>query len=263
MPPITNQEAASRSSSAESLMSEYVANLIAIPEAVAYIESRGLDAGDAAAGLVGYCPPLSRPRSALLKGRVVVPIRSVQGDIVAFAGRQYEPARELALHSIWETFSHKPKIALDQQKSWGRAKWWNESYPKQHHLYNLNDAKNAARAENYLVLVEGYFDARVLVKIGIPNTAALCGASLSAFHAAKIKRYCDHVICMLDPDMAGKQGVERMGPLLESVGLTRHTFILPTGLDPDEFGLRVGGKKLRRAFRGMIDNGIEELSASL
>ena len=248
---------------AEKLMLEYAANLLAIPAAVKYVVSRGLGIEDAEEGLVGYCPPLSRPRSALLKGRIVVPIRNAHGDIVAFAGRQYEEAKELALHSIWQSFSHKPKIALEQQKTWVRAKWWNESYPKQYHLYNLHDAKDYAREEGYIIVVEGYFDALVLSKLGIRNVVALCGASLAAYHAAKIKRYCDHVICLLDGDDAGMKGVERMKPLLEAVNVMQHVFILPDGYDPDVFGLRVGSKKLRKAFRHMIDNGVDELSAKL
>jgi DNA primase len=248
---------------AEALMAEYADNLLVIPEAVGYVESRGLERADAENRLVGYCPPLSKPRSALLKGRIVVPIRSAHGEIVAFAGRQYEPAKELAVNSVWQAFAHKPKIALEQQRTWMRAKWWNESYPKQYHLYNLHDAIAAAREEGFIIIVEGYFDALVLSKLGIKNVVALCGANLSAFHAAKIKRYCDHVICLLDGDSAGEKGTARMVPILEAVSLVPHIFVLPEGMDPDVFGLKVGGKKLRKAFRHVIDNGLDVLRAKL
>src|SRR5579862_1281629 len=104
-------------------------------------------------------------------------------------------------------YKNNPGNAQSKIDQWNRGKWINESFLKKFHLYNINIAKHFAREMNYIILVEGYFDALILSEYKLPNTVALCGTYLSEWHTATISRYCRHVVTIFDPDEAGKKAL--------------------------------------------------------
>lgn len=255
----TEREPTPTNRSGEHMAAQFTRELLNNDKVMAYVAERGIKPGLIEQNRVGFVPPYSHHWFPLLKGRVVVPIRDVSGSVVAFAGRQFEPTRELTHRALWDAFGHDPAKAKDKVDKWDRGKWINETFPKQLHLYQLHEARPWIRQRNYVVLVEGYFDALVLASKGLGNTAAICGTALSDFHAALLKRYCDHVVLLLDPDEAGATAVEKARGVLENADLKLHAVRLPAGHDPDEFVIKYGGKPLRAGIENMIADEKSEL----
>jgi DNA primase len=249
--------------SGEAIAEQFHRNLLSNEAAMEYVLSRGIKQSQIDAGLVGLCSAYSNHWFPLMRGRITVPIRDAHGKILAFAGRQHEPMRELTERALWDKYSDEPKKAEDRVQKWLKGKWLNEPFPKNRHLYNLDLAKDAAREMGYLVIVEGYFDALVLAGRSLPNTVAVCGVALSDYHCALIARYCRRVVVILDPDAAGQKGLAKMIPKLEDASIEWHAVYLPDNYDPDQFAIKFGGKNLRRGIEQMIEADNKELKINI
>ena len=223
-------------------------NLLCYPEAIEYVNQRGLNLKEIKEMQIGYCPPYSNYRFFLLKGRIVLPIKDVHGSIVAFAGRIFEPMRDTTEKVYIDMFPKKPQNAQEIFDTWERAKWINEVYPKSRHLFNLYYAKESIRELGYAIIVEGYMDALVLYSQGVKNVVALCGTALSEKHIALLRRYCKKVVLFLDGDEAGKKSAKKMLPELQEFGMSCHVVFPPENEDPDELVLRKTGEKLKVVF---------------
>jgi DNA primase len=242
------------------IFSEY---LLVNQPVIDYLTNRGIKRDLIEQEKVGFCPPFLQYWFPLMKGRIVVPISNVYGNILAFAGRQYDPSAEAAKESI-RTLYKDDIVSADKKVSmWERGKWINEPYPKIKHLYNLNNAKQFIRETGYVILVEGYFDALVMDSKGFKNTVAVCSTSLSERHAVLLKRYCDKAILLLDGDSAGVKAMERMHPILNEAELSYHSIYLPNGYDPDDFIRKVGAKQFQKAIDSIINNNKKELRIKL
>jgi len=234
-------------------------NLLTNKTAMQYLAERGIDESLVRSNQVGFCPPYYNHWFDLIKGRITVTIRDVHGEVVAFAGRQYEPMRKITHRAFWEAYGNKPATAQKRIDFWDRGKWINEPYSKSKHLFQLYEAKDYCRERNYINLVEGYFDAKVMYSKGLENTSALCGVALSEHHISLISRFCEHVVLVLDGDEAGLKAAEKHVPLIREADLIPHVVYMPPGLDPDDFLLKYGGKVLRRGIENMIAEGKDEL----
>jgi DNA primase len=232
----------------------FVRSLHSMPEAVDYLLKRGVAQEQIDNGLVGFCPPSYNLISPLIRGRVVVPIRNVHGEVVAFAGRQYDPLTDKTLKAIKDSCGDTATRVVDQ---WIRGKWINEKYSKSKHLYFLHEARQSIREKQYVILVEGYFDALVLHAYGIENVCALCGVALSEYHLAMLKRYCDHVVLLLDGDEAGELSAVKMLPRIEEAEMQGYQVYLPSGWDPDDFVRHKKNRaaKLVQGIEAMMENG--------
>lgn len=240
--PVNSQE------KAEQVCTEFNDNLLAYPDAIQYVNNRGLTLEQIREMKIGYCPPYSNYRFFLLKGRIIVPIRDVHGSIVAFAGRIFEPMQNVTEQVYIDMFPKKPEKAQSIIDAWERAKWINEIYAKNRHLFNLCYAKEYIREEGYAIIVEGYLDALVLYANGIKNVVALCGTTLSEKHISLLARYCRKVILFLDSDEAGKKSVSKIVPELKDFNMYHHVVSPTSGEDPDELVIRKGGDKLKYVF---------------
>ena len=89
--------------------------------------------------------------------------------------------------------------------------------------------------KNYIVLVEGYFDAYSLYDNGVENVAAICGTSISEYQIALALRYCDNIILLMDSDGPGRIASKNNSEKIESLGGKVLNLFLPLGFDPDEF----------------------------
>jgi DNA primase len=226
--------------------------LMANDSIIDYLENRGLDRKLIEEERIGFCPPFLNYWFPLMRGRIVVPIEDVHGQVVAFAGRQYDPSASAAKDAIRNIYGKDVVEAEKKVEMWDNAKWINEPYPKIRHLYNLNNAKDSVREYNYIILVEGYFDALVMSLFGFPNTVAMCSLSLSDRHAVLISRYCKNVVLLLDGDERGAKASENVELTLQKYELSPHNIYLPSGYDPDEFIIKVGHNKLDAVINTMI-----------
>jgi DNA primase len=177
------------------------------------------------------------------RGRVIFPIFSLTGRVVAFGGRTVFDAEPKYLNS--------PETPL---------------YSKGKLLYGLNFTKDAIRQEGTAILVEGYTDFSSLYQAGITNVVASLGTALTTWQIGQILRFAPRIVVNYDGDNAGRTAAARAVPLGLEKGLNIEVLVLPDGKDPDVF-LRAHGRDrylaaLKRTVPG-LDFLIDSLSAGV
>ncbi len=154
----------------------------------------------------------SERRNFLFNGRIIFPIYSAQGDVIAFGGR--------------DIVGREPKY-LNSRDS--------HLFKKKRALYGLSQAVSAIRKERKVFLVEGYFDVIAMQMADVPNTVATLGTALSKEHLLLLRRYADKVIFVYDSDEAGSKAALRSGMLAEQLEFPAEVVVLPEGRDPADF----------------------------
>ncbi|MCX5771567.1 MAG: DNA primase, partial [Candidatus Hydrogenedentes bacterium] len=148
----------------------------------------------------------------VFRNRLMIPIRDVSANIVAFGGRDLGDATPKYINS--------PENAL---------------YKKSRVLYGLFEARDAMKKDKRAILVEGYFDLMRCFDAGICNVVASCRTALTAEQAALIHRYVREVAVVFDADAAGIRAAIRGVGVLANAGLTVRAMTLPDGKDPDDY----------------------------
>ncbi|MBI1955632.1 MAG: DNA primase [Acidobacteria bacterium] len=156
------------------------------------------------------------------RGRWMFPIAAESGKTIAFAGR--------AMGEEQPKYLNSPETAL---------------YSKSRVLYNLNRAREAIRAANRALLVEGYMDAIAVYQAGHKNVVASCGTSLTESQVRVLSRYGSEVVVNYDPDTAGVAATDRSLALLLTEGMNVWILRLPGGSDPDQFIRQKGPEEYR------------------
>ncbi len=162
----------------------------------------------------GLALPGSRPNEYRdrFRGRVIFPIFSLTGRVVAFGGRTVTDAEPKYLNS--------PETPL---------------YSKGKLLYGLNFTKDAIRKEGTAILVEGYTDFSALYQAGITNVVASLGTALTPWQVGQVVRFAARLVVNYDGDSAGRTAAARAVPLGFEKGLSIDVLVLPDDLDPDSF----------------------------
>jgi DNA primase len=148
----------------------------------------------------------------LFRNRLIFPIRDHKGHVIAFAGRVLDASTPKYINSPESPLYHKSAV-----------------------LFGLDMALPAIRAENSVIIVEGYFDHLALYRAGIRNVAATCGIALTTTHAGLIKRHAAKVYTLFDSDAAGLKATFRSMELFLEQRMPAYVITLPSGDDPDSF----------------------------
>lgn len=148
----------------------------------------------------------------LFRNRLIFPIRSPKGEVIAFAGRVLDGSLPKYINSPESPLYHKSSV-----------------------LFGLDLALPAIRTANSVIVVEGYFDHLALYRAGIRNVVATCGTALTTSHIALIKRHCARVYTLFDGDAAGQKATVRSMELFLEQALPAYVIDLPAGEDPDSF----------------------------
>jgi DNA primase len=155
------------------------------------------------------------------RGRVIFPIFSLSGKVVAFGGRTIGDGDPKYLNSPDTPVYSKGKL-----------------------LYGLNWTKEAVREAGEVILVEGYTDFSSLFQAGIRNTVASLGTALTPYQVDIARRATGHdsarIIINYDGDSAGKNAAFRAVPLCFEKGVQTQVLVLPQNLDPDAFIRKYG-----------------------
>lgn len=110
-------------------------------------------------------------------------------------------------------------------------------------LFPLDKIKNT----NYVILVEGIFDAINMWKIGYKNT--LCIFGTTNFTKKKVdildNMGVTRVDIMMDSDAAGQKAAEKISELLDSRNIFSRIITLPKGIDPGELTKEQAERLLR------------------
>ena len=150
------------------------------------------------------------------RGRVMFPVHSLSGKIVAFGGR-----------------------VLKKEKDAKVAKYVNspesEIYHKSNELYGLYFAKQAIVRADRCYLVEGYTDVISMHQAGVENVVASSGTALTQGQIRLIHRFTNNITVLYDGDAAGIKAAIRGIDLLLEEGMNVKVLLLPDGEDPDSF----------------------------
>ncbi len=164
------------------------------------------------------------------RGRIIFPIVSESGALVAFGGRTIFDDQNKYLNS--------PDTPL---------------YKKSKHLYGFNSAKHAIRDSKQAILVEGYFDVVSLYQNGVPQAVASLGTALTEEQVYLLKRFSDDIFICYDSDKAGitaaVRGIEKMfeqniNPRVVATGEAK---------DPDDFIREKGLKAFHQLLTDATD----------
>jgi DNA primase len=167
------------------------------------------------------------------RNRIIFPIESVSGRVVAFGGR-----------ILGESGKGLPKYLNSPETP---------IYHKGEVLYGLSWAKNAIRREEGALVVEGYMDAVSLGAAGIENVVAPLGTSLTEEQARLLRRYCTRVYLLFDSDQAGLKATFRAGDVLLAEGVHPSVVTLPPGEDPDSLVRSRGAAALQEHLGQAMD----------
>ena len=241
----------------------FVRNLLESNIAKKYIKSRSLSSKLIKDELLGYCSPHSRYSFPLLKGRLIVPIRDVDGNTIALAGRQIPEVEETTIQSFWDNYGFEPAKCEDRINKWKRGKWINEPYQKTRNLFFLDKAKSEALRRNYLILVEGYFDVYSFYDNGYQNTCALCGTSISEYQIALAARYCDNIVLVMDSDDAGMIASEKIISKVKESSMNVKRILLPSGMDPDDFAKEYDISFLDESIKNLLGSKQQDLTVRI
>lgn len=162
--------------------------------------------------------------------RVVFPIANEGGRVIAFTARTLETGEKAGAKYI-----NSPETPL---------------YTKGQVLFNLDKAKQAIRALEFALLVEGQMDCISVFLAGIQNVIATSGTAFTEQQVAILKRHTSNVVVNFDPDAAGANAAEKSIALLSEEGFAIKIVTLEGGLDPDRFVRERGVEAYKEAIRG-------------
>jgi len=168
-----------------------------------------------------------RPR---FRGRLMFPIHDLASHVAGFGGRLIGPGEPKYLNSAESPIFVKGKL-----------------------LYGLHTARLAARREDRILLVEGYFDALRIVSAGLESVIAPLGTALTGDQAQLLTRYTKNIYLLYDGDSAGLKATFRAGDELLRMGATVRVVTFPEGDDPDTFVARSGGEALEKLLDRSLD----------
>jgi DNA primase, catalytic core len=146
--------------------------------------------------------------------RVMFPIHSVSGRVIAFGGRTLFTDKSIAKY-------------VNSKES--------EIYVKSRSLYGIYFAKSAISRADKCYLVEGYLDVLSMHQLGITNVVASSGTSLTVEQIRLIKRFTENVTIMYDGDSAGIHAALRGIDLILKEGMNVKVVLIPDGDDPDSY----------------------------
>lgn len=147
-------------------------------------------------------------------GRVMFPIHSVAGRVIAFGGRTLRSDKKVAKY-------------LNSPES--------EIYHKSNSLYGIFFAKRSITQHNKCYMVEGYTDVLSLHQAGIENVVASSGTSLTTDQIRLIKRFTPNLTILYDGDAAGIKASLRGIDMVLEQGMNVKIVLLPEGEDPDSY----------------------------
>ena len=146
--------------------------------------------------------------------RVMFPIHSVSGRVIAFGGRTLRTDKTVA------KYVNSPET---------------EIYVKSKSLYGIYFAKNAISRLDKCILVEGYLDVLSMHQLGITNVVASSGTSLTVDQIRLIRKFTSNITIIYDGDGAGIKAALRGIGLVLKEGMNVKIVLLPDGQDPDDF----------------------------
>ena len=169
--------------------------------------------------------------------RVIFPIHSVSGRVIAFGGR-----------TLLKEKSDKIAKYVNSKES--------EIYVKSRSLYGIWFAKSEIARQDRCYLMEGYLDVLSMHQAGILNCVASSGTSLTEEQIRIIKKFTENVTIIYDGDSAGLHAAIRAIGMILKEGMNPRVVFLPDGDDPDSFSQKHTLEEIQDYIRDNEKDGI-------
>jgi DNA primase len=173
----------------------------------------------------------SRPYDRF-RDRLMFPIHNDFGEVVAFSGRILDPKAKGG------KYVNSPETPL---------------FSKGNLLFGLHQSKRFLANARQAIVLEGQLDLITTFEAGIQNVVAPQGTSLTARHAALLRRFADEVVLFFDADAAGQKAAERALEVLFGAGLQVKIGQMPAGEDPDSLIRKSGSEAFRERVESAED----------
>lgn len=167
----------------------------------------------------------NQPLYDRFRGRVIFPVHTISGKIVAFGGRILKKVQNTG------KYVNSPE---------------SEIYSKSKELYGLYFAKGAIVKADKCFLVEGYTDVLSMHQAGIENVVSSSGTALTHGQIRMIHRFSENITLIYDGDTAGINAALRGIDLLLEDGMNVKVVLLPEGEDPDSFAKKQNAESFNR-----------------
>lgn len=142
------------------------------------------------------------------RARLIFPIISLSGMVVAFGGRVLDDGEPKYLNS-----SESPV------------------YKKGDHLYGLFQARKKITQTKKVYLTEGYLDVMALHQFGFTNSCGVLGTALTSSQVKRLSGLCREVLLLFDGDRAGRIAALRSAEMILGAGLGCKVLTFPQGDD--------------------------------
>jgi len=163
------------------------------------------------------------------RNRVMFPIASDAGKVIAFTGRTLSTDEKAG-----PKYLNSPETPI---------------YSKSKVLFNLDLAKEWIKKFDYAILVEGQMDCISVYAAGFHNVVASSGTAFTELQTKLLGRFSKNVVVNFDPDTAGAKATERTLGLLVEEEFQIKVLTLEQGFDPDLYILRKGRESYEDALR--------------
>ena len=163
-------------------------------------------------------------------GRVIFPVHTLSGKVVAFGGRVLSSATK----GVKVKYVNSPE---------------SEIYHKSSELYGIYFAKQAIVKQDRCFLVEGYTDVISMHQSGVENVVASSGTALTPGQIKLIHRFTNNITVLYDGDVAGIKASLRGIDMLLEEGMNIKVCLLPDGEDPDSFARKHNATEFQKFIK--------------
>lgn len=170
---------------------------------------------------IGLINNVSGKMYDMFSRRITFPLWDKDGNIVGFSARIYRDEKNVSKYMN----SRESKL-----------------FKKGETLYNYHNAKDYAKREKAIIVVEGFMDAIRISNIGIKNVVALQGTAMTEQQISLLKKLRVKVILCLDNDNAGLLATVNNGEELVKHDVETFVIRLSGQKDPDEYILANGNE---------------------
>lgn len=181
---------------------------------------------------IGIAPNRGDATHDTNQGRLIFAIADHNDQVVGFSARKFKDEEE------------GPKYVNTSETP---------IFTKGNILYNFYNAKECARASQYIYVLEGFMDVMALSKIGIDSAVALMGTALSKTHITMLKKLNVEVRLCLDGDLPGQEAMMRIVPILLNNNINvRIVNNMNSPKDPDEILQSDGTEALKKYLNNLL-----------
>lgn len=166
------------------------------------------------------------------RGRIIFPIFSPNGRVIAFGGRVLNPDEKSA------KYINSPESKI---------------YSKRKTLYGLYHSKEEIRRLDKAILVEGYMDVVSLFQNGVKNVVASSGTALTEEQVLLLSRFTKNIVVNFDADLAGQKAATRSIEILLKHGFDVKLILLPNNEDPDSYINNFGTEEFEKQVANAKD----------